>query len=70
MWCSYCGATTHSKALCPHTWSGSCKRINLYCSYCGEKDHEIEACPKTWPGNAARAWHEESVADHFVKDAS
>ena len=40
----------------------------MRCSYCGSKEHNVEACPKTWGGNAARAWHPESVADHFVED--
>jgi hypothetical protein len=68
MWCSYCGSKAHTYALCPKTWAGSARRMNLYCGYCGAKDHEIEACPKTWAGSAARAWNEDSVADHFVKD--
>jgi hypothetical protein len=40
----------------------------MRCTYCGGTDHEIAACPKTWSGNAARAWHPNSVADHFVRD--
>lgn len=68
MRCSYCGAETHTIALCPKTWSGSARRLHLRCRYCGATDHDIEACPKTFSGNAVRVWHEDSVADHFVKD--
>jgi hypothetical protein len=42
--------------------------MHLYCTYCGARDHDVTACPKTWSGNAARAWHEDDVVDHFVKD--
>lgn len=68
MRCTYCGSHGHMVALCPKTWAGSANRSNLYCSYCGSRSHDVKACPKTWEGNAARAWNEESVADHFVKD--
>ncbi len=68
MRCSYCGSLYHTVALCQKTWRGSARRLTLYCSYCGANDHDIKACPKTWSGNANRAWHEDSVADHFVKD--
>jgi hypothetical protein len=68
MRCSYCGSAWHTKALCPNTYGGSAARNNLRCTYCGGKDHDIKACPKTFDGNAARAWHEDSVADHFIKD--
>lgn len=61
-------ATLHTVANCPKTWGGSANRRVMRCSYCGRKDHNIEACPKTFEGNAARAWHEETVADHFVRD--
>jgi hypothetical protein len=40
----------------------------MRCAYCGSKEHNVEACPKTWGGNAARAWNEDSVADHLIKD--
>ncbi|RUJ18168.1 hypothetical protein IPC371_19880 [Pseudomonas aeruginosa] len=68
MYCSYCGSNAHTKALCPGTYSGSARRANLRCTYCGAKDHDIKACPKTYAGNAARAWHPESVKDHFYGD--
>lgn len=68
MRCGYCGAQTHTIENCPKTWGGSINRMNMYCSYCGSHKHDIKACPKTWSGNAARAWDEDSVADHFVKD--
>lgn len=68
MRCSYCGSERHTEALCPHTYAGSPARMHLRCTYCGGRDHDIKACPKTWGGSAARAWHPDSVADHFVKD--
>lgn len=68
MRCTYCGSHTHTIANCPKTWGGSANRSSMWCSYCGATDHNIQACPKTWGGNAARAWDEDSVADHFVKD--
>lgn len=68
MYCTYCGSGTHSKALCPSTYSGSARRANLWCSYCGSKEHEIKACPDTYSGNAARAWYPNRVADHFKTD--
>lgn len=68
MWCSYCGSKAHNINLCPKTYNGSANRANLRCSYCGGRDHDVKACPKTWEGNADRAWHEDDIADHFVKD--
>lgn len=68
MYCTYCGASTHTVALCPKTAGGSSARLNLRCTYCGSHEHDIHACPKTYSGNAARAWYPEKVADHFVKD--
>lgn len=68
MRCTYCGSRAHTLALCPKTYSGSAARTNLRCTYCGAKNHDIAACPKTYAGNAARAWHPESVADHFTTD--
>ncbi len=68
MRCSYCGSPLHTVAHCPKTWSGSVARRQLCCTYCGAHDHAVAACPKTWSGNAARAWHPDTVADHFVKD--
>jgi hypothetical protein len=68
MRCSYCGSLSHTKANCPYTLSGSVRRTRIRCTYCGARDHEIAACPKTWDGNAARAWHPNTVADHFVLD--
>lgn len=70
MRCSYCGSTSHTIALCPKTHAGSSARTHLRCTYCGGRDHDIKACPKTWGGSAARAWHPESVADHFILDRS
>lgn len=46
MRCTYCGSERHQKPLCPHTYSGSSRRMHLRCSYCGGKDHAYEACPK------------------------
>lgn len=46
MRCTYCGSGGHTKALCPHIWSGSSARSRLRCSYCGGRDHAYEACPK------------------------
>jgi len=43
-------------------------RVHLRCTFCGGRDHDIFACPKTFNGNGARTWHEDDVADHFVKD--
>jgi hypothetical protein len=68
MRCTYCGAHTHTYALCPKTWAGSSARMHLRCAYCGARDHDITACPKTWSGSAARAWHPETVEDHFIQD--
>lgn len=68
MFCTYCGSSTHTEPLCPHTARGQSARRHLRCTYCGSKDHDIHACPKTYSGNAARAWYPEKVADHFVKD--
>jgi primosomal protein N' len=68
MRCTYCGARTHTIALCPKTWAGSARRANLRCTYCGSREHSIEACPKTFCGSAARAWHPETVADHFTRN--
>ena len=68
MRCTYCGAGTHTRALCPHTYGGSAARANLRCSYCGGRDHDVEACKKTYSGSAARAWYPDRVADHFVRD--
>lgn len=68
MRCSYCGSGGHTYANCPKTSGGSVRHAQMRCTYCGGRDHEIEACPKTWGGSAARAWHPETVADHFVKD--
>lgn len=68
MFCSYCWSNQHTTRLCPKTWAGSARRAHLRCSYCGATDHEIEACPRTFSGSAARTWHEDDVADHFVKD--
>ena len=68
MRCGYCGSSRHTLANCPKTWGGQANRNAMRCSYCGSREHNVEACPKTWSGNAARAWHPESVANHFVKD--
>ena len=68
MRCTYCGSLFHTIAHCPKTWGGSVARMHLRCSYCGATNHDIKACPKTFSGNASRAWHEDTVADHFVKD--
>lgn len=68
MRCTYCGSGLHTIALCPHTWGGSAARNRLRCTYCGGTDHDIKACPKTYSGSAARAWHPDTVADHFIKD--
>lgn len=68
MRCTYCGSNAHTKALCPHTASGSAARQRLRCTYCGSHEHNIQACPKTYSGNAARAWYPDRVADHFKKD--
>lgn len=40
----------------------------MRCAYCGSNSHNIEACPLTFSGNAARAWHEESVENDFIRD--
>lgn len=68
MYCGFCGKNTHTIVNCPKTAGGSINRSRMYCVFCGLKDHNVEACPKTFSGNAARAWHPESVADHFIKD--
>jgi hypothetical protein len=68
MRCTYCGAETHTKALCPNTYSGSAARMRLRCTYCGSNEHDIKACPKTYSGSAARAWYPDKVADHFRRD--
>lgn len=68
MYCTYCGAKTHTESLCPHTAGGSSARFNLRCTYCGSNEHDIKACPKTYGGNAARAWYPDKVADHFRID--
>ena len=61
MRCTYCGSGQHTKALCPHTWSGSSRRLHLRCSYCGGRDHAYEACPKI------RAPHTRAP-DAYVRD--
>ena len=68
MRCTYCGASTHTEPLCPHTANGSSARLRLRCTYCGSHEHDIEACPKTYSGSAARAWYPDKVADHFRRD--
>jgi hypothetical protein len=68
MYCTYCGASTHTVALCPKTANGSAARMHLHCGYCGSNKHDIQACPHTYNGNAARAWHPDTVADHFKRD--
>jgi len=68
MRCTYCGSGSHTKPNCPSTWSGSVRHAHMRCTYCGGRDHEIQACPKTYSGSAARAWHPDRVAAHFVKD--
>lgn len=68
MYCTYCGARTHTLALCPKTAAGSSARLHLRCSYCGSNEHDIKACPKTYSGSAARAWYPDRVADHFKQD--
>jgi len=68
MYCGYCGSNLHTITNCPKTASGQANRHLLRCTYCGSREHDIQACPKTWGGNAARAWHHETVKDHFVKD--
>lgn len=68
MYCGYCGSHQHEIDNCPKTWGGSANRANMWCSYCGARNHNVQACPKTWEGNAARAWNEESIKKHFVKD--
>ena len=68
MRCTYCGSNRHTYALCPKTHGGSVARLHLRCFYCGSRDHDDKACPKTYDGNAARAWHPETVADHFILD--
>lgn len=60
---AYCGSGGHTAVLCPKTHGGSAARLR--CTYCGARDNDIAACPKTWNG---RAWHPDSVADHFVDD--
>lgn len=69
MRCGYCGSYEHTIKLCPRTYAGSVARMHLRCTYCGGRDHDVQACPKTHDGNAARAFHPETVADHFVRDA-
>lgn len=68
MRCTYCGRPGHTEANCPKTHAGSVARQHLHCTYCGGKEHAVKACPKTWGGDAARAWHPDSVADHFIED--
>lgn len=68
MRCTYCRRPGHTESLCPKTHAGSVARQHLRCSYCGGRDHDVQACPKTHAGSAARAWHPDSVADHFIKD--
>jgi hypothetical protein len=68
MYCTFCGRKTHTITNCPSTASGQSNRLHMRCAYCGARDHNIEACPKTWHGSAVRAWHPETVADHFIKD--
>lgn len=68
MRCTYCGSYLHTVANCPQTWAGSSNHANMRCTYCGARDHNVNACPKTYEGSAKRAWHEETVADDFVKD--
>lgn len=65
MYCTYCGAKTHSITNCPKTAS---HRNAMYCIYCGSREHNLRACPKTYAGNAARAWYPDSVADDFIED--
>ena len=68
MRCTYCGSSQHTQALCPKTYGGSAARLNLWCSYCGSREHDIQACPRTWAGSGARAYHQDTVEDHFRKD--
>mgnify|MGYP001557758712 FL=1 len=69
MRCTYCGSHQHTITNCPKTAGGQSRRLHMRCSYCGAHDHTIKACPKTFDGNAARAWHEDTVEDAFIKDA-
>lgn len=68
MRCAYCGSQLHTVTNCPRTWGGSARRQKMRCAYCGSHEHEVKACPKTFSGSAARAWHPETVADHFILD--
>jgi len=68
MYCSFCGSNKHTIKNCPKTHGGSCNRNNMYCSYCGSQKHDIEGCPKTHAGSAHRAWHPDSISDHFIED--
>jgi len=68
MYCTYCRSHEHTIKNCPKTWGGSTNRQHMYCTYCASREHNIEACPKTYAGNAARAWHPDTVADHYIKD--
>jgi uncharacterized Zn-finger protein len=68
MRCSYCGSALHTLPNCPKTFGGQINRGQMRCSYCGSRNHNIKACPKTWGGSADRAWNEDAVEDHFVKD--
>lgn len=45
LWCSYCGADTHSKPNCPKTWGGQGNRNSMRCTYCGKDDHRASSCP-------------------------
>lgn len=68
MRCSFCGSHLHTVENCPKTWGGSANRARMHCSYCGSNKHNVNACPKTFSGSANREWHEDSVADDFIKD--
>lgn len=43
--CTFCGSGQHTRANCPHTYSGSTRRKNLNCGYCGGSGHTSSACP-------------------------
>ncbi len=60
LWCSYCGAGTHTAANCPKSWGGQGGRNSLYCAYCGKRDHRHSSCPSL--GRAGR------VPNDFVLD--
>lgn len=44
--CTYCGAGTHTKATCPHSWGGSAARAAMHCTYCGSREHNYDGCHK------------------------